>query len=145
MRRLALVLAPALLLPGCLERQISITTDPPGAEVWLNDQLVGRTPLKTGFLFYGVYDVRVRKDGYEPLVTSKKAAQPWYETPPIDLAAAAIPARIRTDLDWHFVLQPSPPVDRPSEEALLERARQLRTQAPIETPAGAHPEPEKPE
>ncbi len=129
----ALLAAAGAAAGGCLERQVSITSEPAGAEVWLNDQHVGRTPLSTGFLFYGVYDVRVRKEGYEPVIAAKKARQPWYEMAPFDLAASAVPARIRTDIKWHFDLQPlGAGLDPEAERAgLLERARDLRAEAPI--------------
>src|SRR5215471_15531012 len=74
----------SFVLPGCLERTITITSEPPDAIVWLNDVEVGRTPLKTGFTFYGDYDVRLRKEGYEPVQTHRETDTPIYEFAPID-------------------------------------------------------------
>lgn len=116
-------------LPGCLERKISITSEPPGALVWVNDVEVGRTPVETDFVFYGDYDVRVRLDGYEPVRTHMQARAPWYELPPFDLLATAVPTRIENVVKWHFVLAPPVGSDQPPEQAekeLLERARGLR-------------------
>ena len=42
-----------LILSGCVDRTISITSTPSGALVYLNDEEVGRTPLVTPFTFYG--------------------------------------------------------------------------------------------
>ena len=70
MRRLTPLapLAPlALMLSmagGCLERTVTITSDPEGALVTLNDQQIGRTPVETGFRYFGVYDVRLELEGY---------------------------------------------------------------------------------
>lgn len=47
---------------GCVERTITITSEPSGALVHLNDEEVGRTPLTVPFTFYGVYDVRLEMD-----------------------------------------------------------------------------------
>ena len=47
---------------GCVRRTIKITTEPPGARVFLNDQEVGRSEVSTDFLWYGDYDVVVRKE-----------------------------------------------------------------------------------
>ncbi|MEC9372320.1 MAG: PEGA domain-containing protein [Planctomycetota bacterium] len=118
----ALSLASAAALTGCLERRIYITSDPPGALVHLNDLEVGRTPVEVDFTYYGVYDVRLAKDGYDPLLTSAKAKAPIYELPLIDLAAEIIPTRIVTDIHWHFTLE------RTNEEpdAVIDRARALR-------------------
>jgi len=44
----------------------SFITDPPGANVFLNDQLVGTSPLTIPRLAPGVYRVRVELLGYEP-------------------------------------------------------------------------------
>ena len=107
---------------GCVERTISITSDPPGTLVYLNDEEVGRTPLKVPFLFYGVYDVRLEHDGYKPLLTQQKAKAPWWEAPGPDLIAEAIP-NLKAEQHWHFVLEVQP---LPNEEALVDRAKQLR-------------------
>lgn len=125
----ALCLLAALAAPGCLERKISITSEPPGALVWVNDVEVGRTPAETDFVFYGDYDVRVRLEGYEPIRTHMKARAPWYECPPFDLVATAIPARIENVVRWHFVLEkPAGAGQEPekTEQDLLDRAREMR-------------------
>ncbi|MEO1498872.1 MAG: PEGA domain-containing protein, partial [Planctomycetota bacterium] len=71
----------AVPMAGCLERTITVTSEPPGAIVTLNDVEIGRTPVTTEFTYFGVYDVRVRKDGYEPLVTRRETTTPWWEYP----------------------------------------------------------------
>lgn len=119
-------LAIPLTVPGCIDRRLTITSDPPGAIVTLNEVEVGRTPLQTRFLWYGTYDVRLNLDGFEPLSTSRAAAAPIYEIPPLDLPASALP--ITTNIHWHFELIPTPP-DTPEMEAdLIRRARELREQ-----------------
>lgn len=123
-RRLAVGCLAVALVSGCADRRIVITSDPPGASVVLNDQEVGRTPLEARFTYFGEYDVRLSKDGYEPLWTSRLAVAPWYEYPPFDLAAEASPVPVRTVVRWHFVL--SPVQSGRSEEDLMERARELR-------------------
>jgi hypothetical protein len=133
-RPLALLgLTCGLCMSGCLERTITVTSEPPGALVTLNSVEVGRTPVTTAFTYYGVYDVRLSREGYEPVWTKKKAAAPLYEYPPVDLVASAMPADIRTRLTWHFVLTPQVTADAPAAEAsLVERARAMKrgTEAP---------------
>ena len=107
---------------GCVERTISITSEPSGALVHLNDQEVGRTPLTVPFLFYGVYSVRLEAEGFTSLWTRRKARAPWWELPPLDLVAETVPGT-RADLQWHFRMEPRPIAD---EDALVDRARQLR-------------------
>ena len=114
-----------LLATGCIQRTISITSEPSGALVYLNDQEVGRTPVTVPFTFYGVYDVRMEADGYHPLWTAQKAKAPWWETPGIDLLAEAVPHG-KAELQWHFTMQPKPPAEDVDVDVLLEHARQLR-------------------
>lgn len=124
--------AAALLLgaAGCVRRTISITTEPAGAIVWLNDREIGRTPVDVEFAFYGVYDVRLERQGYEPLLTSGDARAPWWETAGLDLVAELAPAALHSRVHWHYVLRPAD--DDPAD--LLERARELRGEA---APGGA--------
>ena len=110
-------------LAGCVQRTITITSDPPGAMVWLNDREIGRTPVDVEFDYYGTYDVRLEREGYEPLMTSGEAAAPLWEAPGLDLAAELLPFRLHSRVEWHYVLGPRD--DDP--EALMERARELRS------------------
>lgn len=114
---------------GCLKRTISVTTEPPGALVWINDVEVGRTPLETDFTFYGDYDVRIRREGYEPIITHAKARTPIQEQPGIDLLAEAAPARFSNVVRWHWDLTPIAEQGQDREAAergLLDRANGLR-------------------
>ena len=142
---LALLGALALLAAGgCVRRTITITSEPPGALVWLNDREIGRTPVEVDFDFYGTYDVRLVKAGYEPLLTSGKANSPWWDTLLLDLVAELVPADLHARLDWHYVLQPRD--DDP--EALRVRAAAIRSElteaeAGGERPAADEGEPQR--
>lgn len=122
---LGLLATAALVQTGCVRRVISVTSDPLGATVWLNDREIGRTPCEAEFTYYGTYDVRLALDGYEPLDTSAEAVAPAWDYIGPDLVSEAIPARLTSKNDWHFTL--SPVVHDPA--ALLERARALRDAA----------------
>lgn len=127
--RFFLPFACAPLLGGCAQKVISITTEPSGAIVTVNDVPVGRTPLQTEFTYYGDYDVQVRLDGYEPLRTKATAWTPIYERPPLDLATAPIP--YETVIKWHFKLEPALEKSEPKqqfEDGLIGRAKLLRDQ-----------------
>lgn len=130
----AAALAAAAALPGCTRRTIEVTSTPPGAVVWLNDQQVGRTPVAVDFTHFGNYDVRLKLDGYEPISTNRRAAAPLHEVPPIDLPASALPIHHR--VVWHFDLVAATP---PAPAALIDRAAALRRQA-----AAAGPSPQSP-
>lgn len=114
---------------GGSQRTIVVTSEPAGAVVWLNDVEIGRTPVETDFTFFGTYDVRLRLDGYEPVTTSRKTDAPWHEWPGVDLAAAVIPLRFETKIEWHFDLLQAEEFRLESGEAerlLLDRADEMR-------------------
>ncbi len=127
------VAAAGSICGGCLQRRIHVTSDPPGATVWLNGVEVGRTPVAAEFTFYGTYDVRLHKDGHEPVAASKWAVMPWYEIPPVDFVAMALPWTVSTNVRWDFDLAPSPDLAAPGAEGaradLLERADDLRARS----------------
>ncbi|MGI9013639.1 MAG: PEGA domain-containing protein [Phycisphaerales bacterium] len=123
LRAVAMVMLSMVLLGGCVRRTLRVTSDPPGALVWLNDREVGRTPVEVDFTFYGDYDVRLVHEGYEPLWAIGKARAPLWDTVPFDLAAEAMPGKPHAQIEWHYTLTPRD--DDP--DRLLERADELRT------------------
>ena len=103
----------ALPAAGCVRRTVTITTDPQGATVHLNDEDIGTTPVTVAFTWYGDYDVVIRHEGYETLSTHHQLERPWYQFPPIDFVAEVlIPATITDRRAMHFDLEPRQPVDR---------------------------------
>ncbi len=119
----ALLAAAGSFATGCVRRTITITTEPPGALVWLNDREIGRSPVDIDFEHYGTYDVRLERPGYEPVMTSGTAQAPLWETVGLDLLAELAPFRIHNHLKWHYVLVPR--IDDP--EPLVDRAQRLRS------------------
>lgn len=111
------------LLSACTSRTIVVTSEPPGALVTLNGVEVGATPLEVGFRYYGQYDLRLRKDGYQPLAAAPWANAPWYEYPPIDFVLLPFP--IETRVEWHYELEPVS-VEQDAADALIDRGEQMR-------------------
>jgi hypothetical protein len=125
------------VLSGCLERRVSITSEPPGALVTANDVELGRTPCEASFTFYGSYDVRVELEGYEPQRLKVVAQSPLYEYPPFDLVAIVMPWQIENVVPWHFKLERQLESVQPREQleaGLLERAQALRAEVPSSLP-----------
>jgi hypothetical protein len=82
----------ASTLVGCVERTISITSEPRGALVYLNDEEVGRTPVSVPFTYYGVYDVRLER---EPEWASVEAAAARYGVSEAQVEEWIVQERIR--------------------------------------------------
>lgn len=124
-RRSLILLALPLALAGAgcgVERTLRLESDPPGALVYLNGEEVARTPAEVPLDWYGKYDVAVRKEGYETLKTERWVVAPWWQWPPIDLAAELIPLPLRDRRELRFELQPATIRD----EGLLDRAEAAR-------------------
>src|SRR5687768_697914 len=81
------LVALTMIVAGCKqpERTLVIESEPAGALVYLNGEEVGRTPVKYDFIWYGDYDVTLRKEGYETLKTHRKLKEPLFFLIPFDL------------------------------------------------------------
>jgi len=113
-------------LAGCVERRLTINTEPEGALVILNDEQLGVSPVTVSFNWYGDYNVVIRKEGFETLKTHRKLAAPWYDAFPFDFfAGLLLPVRIVDSYKWTFELAEKKQITR---EELMQQARQFKEQ-----------------
>jgi hypothetical protein len=116
----------AIILGGCVERKLTINTEPQEALVVLNDEEIGQSPVTVSFEWYGDYNVTIRKEGYETLKTHRKLKGPWYDRFPFDFFAGVLsPKRIVDSYEWTFTLAPQ---EYPTREELIQNAEGLRKQ-----------------
>ena len=115
-----------MFLSGCVERRLTIVTEPEEAVVWLNDEEIGVTPVTVGFNWYGDYNVRIEKPGYEILNTHRLMERPVHDKFPVDFFAEVLwPGTIEDTYTWSFELSPyqaTPP------EELIQAADKMRQQ-----------------
>jgi hypothetical protein len=111
--------------PGCVRRSLTVTSNPPGALVYLNGQEFGRTPVTRDFTWYGNYDVALRKDGYETLKTNGKVIAPWWQWVPFDLPAELLPLHDKHTLSYRLKPTSEAAV---APDAMLARAERMRGQ-----------------
>ena len=128
--RTALFLLPlpaACLTPaGCVQRTLQIESSPPGALVYLNGDEAGRTPMRKNFVWYGTYDVELRKDGYRTLNVQQKVWAPWWQWPPFDFFAEALPLE-----DKHYARYRMEPVTELQTDPQQVLVRAVETQAQL--------------
>jgi len=122
---LVFVLTASLLLTGCVERKLTINTEPQGALVILNDEEIGNSPVTVSFEWYGDYNVRISKEGYETLKIHRELKGPWYDQFPFDFFAMLNPKRVVDSYEWTFELAPK--VESTPEE-LIDAAKQLKSE-----------------
>jgi len=113
-----------VLLAGCVERRLTINTQPPGATVILNDQEIGASPVTVPFNWYGDYWVRISKEGCETLNTHRKLKPPLHDYPPFDFFVEVLyPGRIVNAYEWTFELAPK---QYPTRDELIEHAGAMK-------------------
>lgn len=135
-------LAALLLLAACAscaaERKLVIRSEPPGALVRLDNQVVGTTPYETSFDAYGTRRITLYMDGYVPLSRVLVVDPPWYADFPADvLTEVLVPVGWKDLREESFTLEPvrEGEISSPDLEAVLQRAESLR----LAEPAGPRP------
>ena len=88
---LASALAIAAGCTGGIRSVAHFTSEPSGAEVFVNEKPKGRTPLDMPFIWYWKYDVKLEKKGYAPFHTVERFRTPNWAILPLDLFAEAFP------------------------------------------------------
>ena len=116
---------------GCVERILTVDSNPGGALVEINppgaSSEVGRTPVSFDFTWYGVYGINLRREGYQTLKTKANVIAPLYEWVPLDLISELLPIPLK---DHHFVTYTLAPAEPPTEPGpdVLKRAEQLKSE-----------------
>lgn len=119
-----------LMVSGCVQRSLTIRSDPPGALVYMNDAPVGTTPVTYDFTWYGWYRLRILKDGYEQLHDHRLLRAPAYLWIPLDLAMELLPGEVRDDRTWSYTLTPLTGVPVPRRPSPLPLREQPVSSAP---------------
>ncbi len=111
---------------GCVQRRMTIRSNPPGATVFVDQVEIGTTPVSHEFIYYGSREIRLVRDGYETLTVLQPTARPWYQFPGIAefVSENMVPQEIRDE--QVFVYQLTPQRSVPTEQ-LLGRAENLRS------------------
>jgi hypothetical protein len=120
------VLVVLLFLGGCgVQRELVLTSNPKNALVYLNGEEIGRTPVEYEFLWFGKYDVMVRKEGYITAKTTTNVKPPWWQWVPFDFFAELMPFHLRDKQIFTYSLLPAStqPADA---ELMLENAAEYR-------------------
>lgn len=116
-----------LLANGCVRRELTIRTDPPGAAVYVNDQLKGESPVSYDFTWYGHYRLTLRKDGYARVDDRRMLRAPVWLWIPLDLVMELLPLTITDRRTWEYALTPQAELPEPAPP-------ELTRQDPVDAP-----------
>ncbi|HEV3416738.1 MAG TPA: PEGA domain-containing protein [Pirellulales bacterium] len=120
---------------GCVERRLTVRSNPPGAQLYVDDYEIGTTPVAVDFTYYGTRKIRLVKDGYETAVINQPIPAPWYQYFPADFVTEnLVPGHIRDERVVTYQMQPA--VQVPPDQ-LVTRAEALRQNGRIGAAANA--------
>src|SRR5262245_50147749 len=105
--RISICIIVAAASTGCVERRFRVETQPPGAYVYVNNLPVGVTPVDVPFIYYGDYDIKIVKEGYQTMRVKQNLSTPWYQYPIIDFFSEnLLPMQITDSRQFLYALEP---------------------------------------
>jgi hypothetical protein len=129
MRRTGVLLAvllPAMSQAGCVDRFISINSDPPGAAAYVDGEKVGTTPCEVRYIWYGTRVLVLELRGYTLIRQEVTLLPPWWQVIPMDLITdLVLPFTLRDRVAVSYTMEIAP-VTREEVDTVLERAEELR-------------------
>jgi hypothetical protein len=130
----------AALMTGCVQRRFRVESNPPGAYVSVNNIPYGPAPVDVPFLYYGDYDVELKKEGFQTKRVKQPVRAPWFEYPPFDFFAEnLVPVEINDLRVFCYELEP---VIVPNLEQFKAEGEEYRQRA-ADLPPPRYPEPPK--
>ena len=140
-------LVAAWLAAACqVQRELVITSQPAGAEVRVDGEAVGRTPVNVPYLHYGTRRVTFYLDGYLTQSRVVELSPRWFNVFPLDLVSEVfVPVGWKDLRPIHADLEHgSGAISPPALEGVLERAEVLRRSGPEGPPKVPEPEDDEP-
>ncbi len=127
-----------VLMTGCVERKLSIRTEPSGARAYMDYDLKGQTPVEVDFTHYGSRFVRLEKRGYRTTLSTFDIDPTWYSYFPINFFTEVLsPFTITDRRELYYELDAEAlPADRErpdreqDREEIQKRAEKLQKEAP---------------
>ena len=128
-KRLVLAALAPLLLAGCVERFINLRSEPAGADVYLDGDKVGQTPIDIPYIWYGTREVILEKRGYREIREHVALNPPWWQYPGIDfITDVVLPFTITDRMEYSFNLEPAP-LTKDEIDGTLKRAEETKPKA----------------
>ncbi len=122
------------LFAGCVTRTITIRTNPSNALIYVDNELVGESPVEIPFTYYGTRKITIeKKDDDGRLICERKTVfekikTPVYETFPLDFFSENVwPFDIKDDHILNYDLVELTPLSRKEQQKrVIENAEELR-------------------
>ena len=129
LRALLIFSLTTVLLSGCVERELTINTEPQGGLVILNDEEIGNSPVTVNFKWYGTYRVRIEKEGFTSLSKNIKLERPLHDLFPFDIFENLFNPNRIDSYSWNFKLDT---YHKPDRKLVIDKARLADEQMQLE-------------
>ncbi len=128
------LVATVFVFSGCVTRSITVKTNPSNALVYIDNELIGESPVTTPFTFYGTRKIMIERkdeDGvltHERTIVFEKIKAPVYEIFPLDFFSELVwPFKIKDDQVLSYNLVELDPLSIKERQAkMLKNAEELR-------------------
>ncbi len=129
-----ILVATVFAFSGCVTRSITVKTNPSNALVYIDDELIGESPVTAPFTFYGTRKIMIEKkdeDGaltHERTIAYEKIKAPAYEVFPLDFFSELLwPFEIKDDHVLIYNLVEVEPLSIKERQAkVLKNAEEMR-------------------
>jgi len=112
---------------GCVVRRYTVRTNPPGAQVIVNDEEIGPSPVSKSYTYFGDREITLIKDGFETQTLIQPMPAPWWDNLFTEFFAEnVVPFTLRDEREFTYDLQPA---QTPAANDLLDRAELLRAES----------------
>jgi len=116
-----------LLSCGCVERRLTLVTQPQGAVAYYNGEQIGQTPVTFSFTHYQAADLRFEKDGFDTLRLVQPLKVPAWQRFPLDIFSELLwPFTLRDEQAFAYTMEQTQ--DLPAD-GLLQEAQGARERA----------------
>lgn len=103
--RITVLVFIVILISGCAEHRILITSEPSGARVYLDGQDKGLTPASVPFTFYGRRELTIEKNGYQTYKSIIPIKAPILQVFPLDIMMLLIPYPFVDNHAFYFIME----------------------------------------
>ncbi len=129
-----LILVAIIAFSGCVTRSITVKTNPSNALVYIDDELIGESPVTIPFTYYGTRKIMIERkdeDGvltHERTIAFEKIKAPVYEVFPLDFFSELLwPRELKDDQVLSYNLVELEPLSiKEQQEKVLKNAEELR-------------------
>lgn len=99
---------------GCIQRTLTVESEPEGAAVYYDHRRVGETPLSLRFTHYGSHSLILIKEGFQPYRGRLALKEKGWAVFPVDLITEGVlPVKLKDDRQVRIVLSRAAPPGEP--------------------------------